>query len=109
MPRWIRYHYPDEDVLGYVEIDDDGAADRHCEVLGPDHRPVLAETRTELVRLRDHGSPADMAEYQRRYGHGSVLEGGLSKIELSDRVVEIPAAEFEQAWAPVRAALDAQP
>jgi hypothetical protein len=106
VPRWIRFHDPDEHATGYVELGDDGWALRHVEVRGPDRRPATAETLAEVLRIRDHCSPAEMREYERRYGHGCVAEGDLSDVELSDLVVEISEAEFERVWGPARAALD---
>jgi hypothetical protein len=111
MPRWFRWDEPELEATTYVEVGDDGWALRHVEVRGRESHPVTAETLVEVLHLRDHGTLAEMREYVRRYGKGTVAEANLSDIETDGQghVVEVSEADFEQVWRPARRALDERP
>jgi hypothetical protein len=107
MTRWIRYYWADYDTWSYIEFSDDGWALRHVELQGPQQRPVTAATLNEVLHVRDHGNIADMRAYERKYG--VLADGDVRGWRKSDEVTEITKAEFEQAWAPARRALDGAP
>jgi hypothetical protein len=101
---WLRYYFDEDDTLTYYEFGEDGYAQRQVDLQGPEQRPVTAATLEEVLHARDHGGFEAVVAYERRYG--VLAEGDLDGWRDVDHVVEISAAEFEQAWEPARRALD---
>ncbi|WP_410658518.1 hypothetical protein [Amycolatopsis sp. lyj-112] len=99
MTKWIRYDWADDDTVNYLEIGDDGRPSRQVTLEGPLRLPVSAASLEEVLHIRDQGTPAEMATYERRYG--VMVEG-----DVHDRQdTEITQAEFDRRWAAARQAL----
>ncbi|QRP44704.1 hypothetical protein [Amycolatopsis sp. FDAARGOS 1241] len=65
---------------------------------------MTAAALDEVLHIRDRGELADMQGYEHRYG--LLAEGDVSGWDESDQVVEVPGADFEQAWMTARGAPD---
>jgi hypothetical protein len=68
---------------------------------------VIAAKLSEVLRIRDHGTIADMQAYEHRYG--VLAEDDLRGWRDDDNVVVISGAEFEQVWGRARQVLDHLP
>jgi hypothetical protein len=101
---WLRYHFDEDDTLTYYEFGEDGYARRQVDLQGAERRPVTAATLEELLHARDHGGFDAVVAYESKYG--VLAEGEVDGWRDVDQVVEISSAEFEDAWAPARRALD---
>lgn len=107
MTQWIRHYWAEDDTVSYFEMDDEGRAVRQVGLQSAEQRPVVAAKLSEVLRIRDHGTIADMQAYEHRYG--VLAEDDLHGWREDNNIVVISEAEFEQAWGRARQVLDHLP
>lgn len=106
MVTYVRWHWPDEDLNCYDELDDEGWSTRHIEIHSKDHTVAAAASLAEVIDARDSGGAAAVIAYEHRYG--VVPEAAFPATSDEPLLEPISADEFEQLWQQARRARDAE-
>lgn len=101
--RWLKAHWDEEDVLLFLEADEDGWVLRQVELRGPDRMPVVAAALAEWPDIDRQGIGAVQA-YEAKYG--ALAHQPISDWDANFPHVGIDRVEFEEVWARARAHLD---
>jgi hypothetical protein len=99
----VRWHWPDEDLYCYDELDDERWSARHIEIHGNDRTFAAAASLAEALAARDSGDPAAVTAYEARYG--VVPEAAFPATSDEPFLEPISADEFEHLWQQARRAL----
>jgi hypothetical protein len=100
--RWLSSYWDEEDILFYLEADEDGVVLRQVELKGPSRTPIAAGSLAELPDARIVGS-APIVEYEQRWG--GITDQPIPEWDEDFPHAEITADEFEAVWQRAREAM----
>jgi hypothetical protein len=98
MATYVQWYYPDEDIWGYDELDDQRWSTRHIEIRAQDQTFLAAASLAEVLEARDSGGADAVIAYEHRYGIAPDAPFPTTTAEGEPSIEPIPAEKFEQLW-----------
>lgn len=98
MATYVQWYYPDEDIWGYDELDDERWSMRHIEIHAQDETFLAASSLAEVLEARDSGGADAVGAYQLRYGIVPEAPFPVVTAEGEPSIEPIPAEKFERLW-----------
>ncbi|WP_412738488.1 hypothetical protein [Krasilnikovia sp. MM14-A1259] len=98
MPTYVEWYYPDENIWGYDELDDERWSTRHIEVRAQDETFAAAASLAEVLHARDSGDPGAVIAYEHKYGIIPDAPFPTATAEDEPSIEPIPAEKFERLW-----------
>jgi len=95
---YVQWYYPDEDIWGYDELDDERWSTRHIEVRAQDQTFLAAASLAEVLEARDSGGVDAAIACEHRYGIVPDAPFPIATADGEPSIEPIPAEKFEQLW-----------
>ncbi|WP_412538709.1 hypothetical protein R8Z50_22995 [Longispora sp. K20-0274] len=101
--RHVMWHWEDEDLAVWDEIDSTGQAVRHIEATTSGQRYTAAGSLDEVIAARDAGGVDGVRAYEQTYG---VVPEAPYPAEAIATMTPISSREFLQRWVAARSELE---